>query len=126
MTSAPSTTTVEDDGEQDGGRAVVEEALGVDQRGQPRRHAEATEQGDHAHRVGGGDERAEQQRDAPGEPPSTCTASAVSANATSTPGTASTSTRRQSVRQVPRLEVEGGLEQQHGQEDVEDEVDWRG
>ncbi len=112
----------EDDGEENCGRAVVEQALGVDERRETLRHAQPAEERHHAHGVGGGDERAEEECQRPGHAAHVVHADGGQREGDEHAGHGQGQDPAPLIAQVARLEVEPRLEQQDRQEDVEDEV----
>ena len=112
----------EHDGEQDGGGPVVVQTLGVDERRETLGHAEPAKERDDADRVGGGDERAEQERQRPAQTAEHVRAERGEREGDEHAGDGERHDAAPLSTQLTDLKVERCLEQEDRQEDVEDEV----
>ena len=111
------------DREQHDAGAVVEQALGLDDRRQPGGRVEPLEQRDDGDRVGGREDRAQDERERRGRGRSGVdTTTATTAAVMSTPGAARNAIIAERPAQLADVDLVGGLEHEARQQDREDQL----
>jgi len=101
---------------------VVEEALAADDRGEPARRADLAEDSQHGDRIGGGDDRAEEQRAGPGEAGERMQGHTHQAGGGDNPGQGQEGDQAERGPQLGQRERVGAMKQEDGEEHGEDHV----
>jgi hypothetical protein len=107
---------------QDRGRAVVQKALGFEEQPQPPVNAHFFEGGDHRHRVGGGDQDAEEHRGSPLPADEIVHSGCREACGNNHAHGGKDQDQRQIFAKLPPGDVEGGFKNQRREEGVEDQL----